>query len=49
MAANQSLQIFVANGYYDFATPYFATEFAMSHLKNNLPNPLQRRLTAQAV
>jgi carboxypeptidase C (cathepsin A) len=26
------LKIFVANGYYDLATPYFATEYTFSHL-----------------
>ncbi|MCJ7580380.1 MAG: peptidase S10 [Candidatus Aminicenantes bacterium] len=35
MSQNQSLQIFVANGYYDFATPYFATKYAISHLGLN--------------
>ena len=27
MAANQFLKVFVANGYYDGATPFFATEY----------------------
>ncbi|MBD3415289.1 MAG: peptidase S10 [Candidatus Aminicenantes bacterium] len=35
MSHNSSLQVFIANGYYDFATPYFATEFAVSHLGLN--------------
>ena len=35
MTQNQSLQIFVANGYYDFATPYFATKYAIAHLGLN--------------
>ena len=35
MSKNQALQIFVANGYYDFATPYFATKYAISHLGLN--------------
>ncbi len=35
MIQNQALQIFVANGYYDFATPYFATKWAISHLGLN--------------
>lgn len=35
MSQNQKLQIFVANGYYDFATPYFATKYAISHLGLN--------------
>jgi carboxypeptidase C (cathepsin A) len=29
---NPYLKIFVANGYYDLATPYFATEYTFSHL-----------------
>lgn len=30
---NPYLQIFIANGYYDFATPYFATEYTFNHLE----------------
>jgi carboxypeptidase C (cathepsin A) len=29
---NPFLKVFVANGYYDFATPYFATEYTFNHL-----------------
>ena len=32
MTRNPDLQIFVANGYYDLATPYFATEYTFDHL-----------------
>jgi carboxypeptidase C (cathepsin A) len=32
MTYNPYLRIFSANGYYDFATPYFATEFTLDHL-----------------
>ncbi|HSR67618.1 MAG TPA: peptidase S10 [Acidobacteriota bacterium] len=32
MTQNPYLRVFVANGYYDFATPYFATEYTFSHL-----------------
>jgi carboxypeptidase C (cathepsin A) len=32
MAENPALQIFVANGYYDLATPYFATRYTFDHL-----------------
>lgn len=32
IAANPFLKVFVANGYYDFATPYFATEYTFSHI-----------------
>ena len=32
MSINPFLKVYVANGYYDFATPYFATEYTLSHL-----------------
>jgi carboxypeptidase C (cathepsin A) len=32
MTANPYLKVFVANGYYDLATPYFATEYTFNHL-----------------
>jgi carboxypeptidase C (cathepsin A) len=32
MCTNPSLKVYVANGYYDFATPYFATEYTFNHL-----------------
>jgi carboxypeptidase C (cathepsin A) len=32
MAVNPSLKVFVANGYYDLATPYFATRYTFDHL-----------------
>jgi carboxypeptidase C (cathepsin A) len=32
MTQNPHLKIFVANGYYDLATPYFATEYTFHHL-----------------
>ena len=32
IAQNPFLQIFVANGYYDLATPFFATEYTINHL-----------------
>jgi carboxypeptidase C (cathepsin A) len=32
MTRNPDLQLFVANGYYDLATPYFATEYTFDHL-----------------
>lgn len=32
MAMNPFLKVFVANGYYDLATPYYATEFTFNHL-----------------
>ena len=33
MTINPHLQVFVANGYYDLATPYFATEYTFNHLQ----------------
>jgi carboxypeptidase C (cathepsin A) len=32
MSINPFLKVFVANGYYDLATPYFATEYTFNHL-----------------
>jgi len=32
MTRNPYLQVFVANGYYDLATPYFGTDYTFSHL-----------------
>ena len=33
MARDPHLKVFVANGYYDIATPFFATEYTMDHLQ----------------
>ncbi|MHA2502017.1 MAG: S10 family peptidase [Candidatus Kariarchaeaceae archaeon] len=33
MSMNPFLKVFVANGYYDLATPFFATEYTMDHLQ----------------
>ncbi len=33
MCQNPFLKVFVANGYYDFATPYFATHYTFNHLE----------------
>lgn len=33
MSKNPYLKVFVANGYYDLATPYFATEYTINHLQ----------------
>ncbi len=43
MTYNPRLQIFSANGYFDFATPFFATEYALNHLY--LAPALQRNIT----
>ena len=33
MSQNQNLKVFVAAGYYDFATPFFAAEYTVGHLQ----------------
>jgi carboxypeptidase C (cathepsin A) len=33
IAQNPFMRIFVANGYYDLATPYFATQYTFNHLE----------------
>lgn len=35
MAVNPHLRVYVASGYYDLATPYFATEYTLNHLGLN--------------
>ena len=32
ISINPHLKVFIANGYYDLATPYFATQYTFSHL-----------------
>lgn len=39
MLRNPDMQVFVGNGYYDFATPFFATEYTFSHM--GLPKELK--------
>lgn len=43
MITNPKLLVQVENGYYDMATPFFATEFTMEHL--GLPADLQKNVT----
>lgn len=43
MAFNPNLRIFSANGYYDFATPYFATVYTLNHLM--IPASLQKNIS----
>ena len=43
MTKNRDLKVFVANGYYDLATPYFATEYTFDHL--GLDEDLWRNVT----
>ena len=42
MITNPKLLLQVENGYYDMATPFFATEFTMEHL--GLPPDLQKNV-----
>jgi carboxypeptidase C (cathepsin A) len=42
MTQNPSLRVFVANGYYDLATPYFATRYTFNHL--DLDGDLHQRV-----
>ena len=43
MSYNPDLRIFSANGYYDFATPYYETEYALNHL--DIVPSLQKNIT----
>ena len=42
MTFNKYLKVFVANGYYDLGTPYFATEYTFDHL--NLDESLRKNI-----
>lgn len=42
MVMNPHMKVWVANGYYDLATPYFATEYTMQHL--DLPKDLEKNI-----
>jgi len=43
MTHNPHLKVYVANGYFDLGTPYFATEYTFSHL--GLHKSLQKNIT----
>lgn len=43
MTKNPLIRVFVANGYYDLATPYFATDYTFNHL--NLDSSLRNHIT----
>ena len=45
MTYNPHLKVFVANGYYDLGTPYFATEYTFSHL--GLDKSLQKNVSME--
>ncbi len=42
MQKDQYLNILMLNGYFDLATPFFATEYTIDHLGANIPNLLKR-------
>ncbi len=46
MSQNPHLQIFSANGYYDFATPYFATKYTLEHM--DIAPALQKNILFQS-
>jgi carboxypeptidase C (cathepsin A) len=43
LAKNPHMRVFVGSGYFDLATPYFATEYTLDHLE--LPSELASRIT----
>ena len=43
MTFNPNLRVFSANGYYDFATPFFTTVYTLNHL--NIPSQLQANIS----
>jgi carboxypeptidase C (cathepsin A) len=43
MISNPNMPVEVENGYYDLATPFFATEFTMDHLQ--IPKALDKNIT----
>jgi carboxypeptidase C (cathepsin A) len=45
LLVNPHLKVEIENGYYDLATPFFATEFTVDHL--GLPEKLQKNITLQ--
>jgi carboxypeptidase C (cathepsin A) len=45
MLVNPRLKVEIENGYYDLATPFFATEFTVEHL--GLPEGLLKNITLQ--
>ncbi|MGL5002933.1 MAG: peptidase S10, partial [Casimicrobium sp.] len=45
MRMNPHLKVFVANGYYDLATPHFATDYTFNHL--NLDDARMKDITTR--
>ena len=39
LTANPHLRVLIANGIYDLATPFFASEYTADHLKMRVPEP----------
>ncbi|MHB8635199.1 MAG: S10 family peptidase [Fimbriimonadaceae bacterium] len=44
LSNNPYMRVFVASGYYDLATPYFATEYTLNHL--GLDSSLRKNITS---
>lgn len=44
-AKNPYMKLFVASGYYDFATPYFGTDYTMNHMR--LDPSFQKNVTTE--
>lgn len=44
-AKNPFLRVYIGSGYYDLATPYFATEYTFSHM--NLPAKYKSQITSK--
>jgi carboxypeptidase C (cathepsin A) len=44
MTKNRNLKLFVASGYYDLATPFFATDYTLNHL--HLEEALAKHITS---
>ena len=42
MSKDPYLNVLMLNGYFDLATPFFATEYTMNHLGGNIPNLKER-------
>jgi carboxypeptidase C (cathepsin A) len=45
MLRNAYMKVFVASGYYDMATPFFGTEYTLSHL--GVPESLRNNLRVE--
>jgi len=43
MVKNPYLKVWICNGYYDMATPYFATDYVIHHMF--LPKELQKNIS----